>query len=124
MGEVLVMPRNLVMRQIKVEDFIQPGSLMSARPRKILCVGNDSLLLSSRAQVLESKGFSVNCATPHQLVQAFRGHEIGLVVLCRTIIDHELEWVYAAIPCGTQLLVLQDITHPTDLLLLAERLCR
>jgi hypothetical protein len=104
---------------IEIEDlmqFAQPRNLLETRRNRILCVGNDPELLSTRCAVLATNGYSAEWTTPAQAKRALDGRGFQLIILCMTLSAEEREWVRACTPHGPKLLAIEHMVMPADLL--------
>jgi hypothetical protein len=90
---------------------------------KILCVEPDSAVLESRCAVLKVSGYDVASASPQLADIVLRSHKFDLIVLS-SLNDSDLHRI-VNLSDGAEVLVLDEITMPTELLsLVAQRLNR
>jgi hypothetical protein len=80
---------------------------------RILCIGEDSRLLSSRCEVLTMSGHSATFCTHTSARQMLALPNIDLAIFSWDFYDHSLE---TAARCTTKVLALHGLTMPRELL--------
>ena len=81
---------------------------------KILCVEPDLAVLESRCAVLNHSGYNAVSASPQLAEIVLRGHKFDLIVLS-TLRDYDRDRILSLVD-GAQVLVLDGLTMPTELL--------
>lgn len=95
----------------------------NSRAAKVLCVEADSAALESRCAVLKHSGYDVVSASPQLAERVLLGQKFDLIVLS-WLRDYDLQRILSFVD-GAEVLVLDGITMPTELLsLVAQRLNR
>ena len=84
------------------------------RPR-ILSVGVDPGLLSTRQALLVSRGYDCANATPGDIDEALRAWRFDLVILSVMIEEADRNRIAGKLPAGTKLLKLTYLVPPEDL---------
>jgi DNA-binding response OmpR family regulator len=96
---------------------------MDFQAAKILCVEADVAVLESRCAVLKYSGYDVVSASPHLAERVLRSQKFDLLVIS-SLDDRDLQRV-VNVSDGADVLVLEEITLPSELLsLVAQRLDR
>jgi hypothetical protein len=112
---------------IRCEDsmeMVQPRSLLDRWHSRILCVGNDLELLSTRCALLSFEGYGTGWSSPARVKQIFQQGDFQLVILCITLEEHQRRWVRASVPAGTKLLSVEQLIMPEDLLCVVRHILR
>jgi hypothetical protein len=89
---------------------------MKLRPYRILCVGNESDLLTSRCAVLATSSYETEALKPLDAEPALRARHFDLVILCTTLTKQERNEIRGAVSSGTKVLALDSFIRPEDLL--------
>ncbi len=90
---------------------------------KILCVEHDTAVLESRCAVLKISGYDTSSASPRVAEVALSSQKFDLVVLS-SLSESEVNRL-VNLADGANVLVLDDLTMPADLLIsVAQRLNR
>ena len=90
---------------------------------RILTVGIDVDLLTTRQAVLASRGYESLIATPRDVDEKLQSGRFDLVVLSVMLSPNEKRHILAILPAGTRPLLLQKLVQPEELLrLVAEAL--
>jgi CheY-like chemotaxis protein len=97
-------------------SFFAADDLMNSERYRILCIGNDLDLLSSRCAVLASDGYEAESVDPVQAESALRSVRFDLVILCTTIQVQQKQEFATKIPATTKVLALDGFIRPTELL--------
>ena len=83
---------------------------------RILAVGTDVDLLSSRQALLISRGYDSLIATPEDVDEKLQSGKFDLVILSVTLIPGEKSRIQAKLPAGTRPLLLETLVWPDELL--------
>ncbi len=86
---------------------------------KILCVEDDVALRESRCAVLRYSSYDATSASPRQAEGVLRGQQFDLVVTSSPD-ERDLHRI-ASLSVGAEVLVLDGITMPCELLVLVEQ---
>jgi DNA-binding response OmpR family regulator len=90
---------------------------------RVLTVGIDVGLLSTRQALLTSRGYDSLIATPRDVDEKLRSGRFDLVILSAMLSQEEKRRIQAKLPAGTRALVLESLVWPNELLhMLAEAL--
>jgi hypothetical protein len=83
---------------------------------RILCIGKDRFLLELRCQVLSRTGYYAQAAFIPEAYERLRSMRFDLVITTKELAEKHREDLYAAVPLGIQVLLLDGLTFPADLL--------
>jgi|ERR1700722_9589057 DNA-binding response OmpR family regulator len=83
---------------------------------RVLTVGTDVDLLTTRQALLVSRGYDSLIATPEDLDEKLRSAKFDLVILSATLSQKERGHILAELPAGTRPLVLETLVWPNELL--------
>jgi DNA-binding response OmpR family regulator len=83
---------------------------------RILTVGIDIDLLTTRQAMLASCGYDALLATPADVDEKLRSGKFDLVILSVMLSGDEKRRIQAKLPAGTRSLVLQSLVWPKELL--------
>jgi DNA-binding response OmpR family regulator len=83
---------------------------------RILTVGIDVDLLTTRQAVLTSRGYESLIATPEDVDEKLRSGRFDLVILSVMLSQEEKRVIQAKLPAGTRALVLESLVWPNELL--------
>jgi hypothetical protein len=83
---------------------------------RILIVGIDVDLLTTRQAVLASRGYYSLIATPRDVDEKLRSGEFDLVILSAMLSPDERRHTLAILPSGTRPLLLEKLVRPEELL--------
>jgi DNA-binding response OmpR family regulator len=83
---------------------------------RILSVGIDLDLLSTRQALLASRGYDSLIATPADFEEKLSSGKFDLVILSAMLSGEEKRHIQAKLPAGTRSLVLQSLVWPKELL--------
>ena len=83
---------------------------------RILTVGVDLDLLTTRQAVLTSRGYESLIATPEDVDEKLQSGRFDLVILSVMLSQGEKRDIQAKLPAGTRALVLESLVWPSDLL--------
>jgi DNA-binding response OmpR family regulator len=83
---------------------------------RILTVGIDLDLLTTRQAVLISRGYESLIATPADVDEKLRSGRFDLVILSVMLSHEQKRDIQAKLPAGTRALVLESLVWPSDLL--------
>jgi hypothetical protein len=81
----------------------------------ILCIGDNPHLLELRCAVLGHMGYDAKTVFIAQAFEELRSGEFDLVIMTKKLAAEHSD-LYAAIPVGTQVLLLEGVTFPVQLL--------
>jgi DNA-binding response OmpR family regulator len=88
---------------------------MKSGPFRVLCVGDNPQLLELRCAVLSHMGYEAKTVYIADAYEQVRSLEFDLVIMT-TPLAKEHPDLYAAIPVRTQILLLDGVTFPVQLL--------
>jgi DNA-binding response OmpR family regulator len=88
---------------------------------RILCVGTDEQMLSTRCAVLNARGYASQSATPIDVDERLRASEFDLVILSVMLSDREKQRIKANLPSGSRVLDLDTLVFPAELFGLIRR---
>lgn len=83
---------------------------------RVLTVGTDVGLLTTRQALLVSRGYDSLIATPEDLDEKLRSAKFDLVILSAMLSQGEKGHILAKLPAGTRPLVLETLVWPNELL--------
>jgi DNA-binding response OmpR family regulator len=83
---------------------------------RILTVGIDVRLLTTRQALLVSHGYDSLIATPEDFDEKLSAGKFDLVILSVMLSPEEKRCIQAKLPAGTRPLVLETLVWPNDLL--------
>ena len=83
---------------------------------RVLAVGTDVDLLTTRQAVLASRGYDSMIATPKDVDEKLRSGVFDLAVLSVMLSNEEKRHIQARLPAGTRALVLETLVFPEELL--------
>jgi hypothetical protein len=89
---------------------------MDNAPFRLLCIGRDPLLLELRCAILSRMGYDAQTAFIPEAYQRLRSMRFDLVITTKELAEKHGEDLYAAIPVGIQLLLVDGLIFPADLL--------
>jgi hypothetical protein len=90
---------------------------------RVLSVGTDGDLLTTRQALLASHGYDSLIAMPKDVDQKLHAVRFVLVILSATLSQEEKRQIQAKLPSGTRPLVLETLVWPDELLrMIAESL--
>ncbi len=91
------------------------GKCLGSIGRRILCVGNDELVLKYRCAVLDCSGYQAQAATLPEACQQLRTENFNLVIVSPLGAESESDFL-ASVPVETKTLVLNGLIFPKELL--------
>jgi DNA-binding response OmpR family regulator len=83
---------------------------------RVLTVGIDMGLLSTRQALLASRGYDPVIATPNDVDEKLNSGTFDLVVLSVMLSQEDKRLIQAKLPAGTRVLALQTLAWPRELL--------
>jgi DNA-binding response OmpR family regulator len=83
---------------------------------RVLTVGIDVDLLSTRQALLTSRGYDSLIATPKDVDEKLHSGRFDLVILSVMLSQEEKRQIQAKLPAGTRQLVLKTLVWPEELL--------
>jgi DNA-binding response OmpR family regulator len=83
---------------------------------RVLTVGIDTGLLSTRQALLTSRGYDSVIATPNEVDEKLHSGTFDLVILSVMLSPEDKRLIQAKLPAGTRVLVLQTLVWPKELL--------
>jgi hypothetical protein len=83
---------------------------------RVLTVGTDVSLLTTRQALLVSRGYDSLIATLHDFDEKLLSDRFDLVILSAMLSHEEKRHIQAKLPAGTRSLVLEALVWPADLL--------
>ena len=83
---------------------------------RILTVGIDVDLLSTRQALLTSRGYDSLIATPRDVDEKLQSGRFNLVILSVMLSHEEKRHILAMMPAGTRPLLLEKLVRPEELL--------
>ena len=83
---------------------------------RILSVGTDAKLLSTRQTLLSSRGYDTRIATLDDVEETLRCGAFDVAILSATLSDEEQRRAMSQLPVGTRPLVLKTLVWPDELL--------
>jgi DNA-binding response OmpR family regulator len=83
---------------------------------RILTVGIDVDLLSTRQALLTSRGYDSLIATPRDVDEKLQSGRFNLVILSVMLSQEEKRHILAMMPAGTRPLLLEKLVRPEELL--------
>jgi DNA-binding response OmpR family regulator len=83
---------------------------------RILTVGIDVDLLTTRQAVLTSRGYESLIATPEDVDEKLQSGNFDLVILSVMLSQEQKSHIWAKLPAGTRPLVLERLVWPDELL--------
>jgi DNA-binding response OmpR family regulator len=90
---------------------------------RVLTVGTDVSLLTTRQALLVSRGYDSLIATLHDFDEKLLSDRFDLVILSAMLSQEEKRRIQAQLPADTRALVLESLVWPNELLhMLAEAL--
>jgi hypothetical protein len=89
---------------------------MEHQHHRILCIGNDVDLLTSRCAVLATDGHEAELADPLEATPALHTTRFDLVILCTTLHPQQEQQFRNEVPAGTRILALTGFIRPAELL--------
>jgi hypothetical protein len=96
--------------------LIQGSYKRDYRCVRILTVGIDVDLLTTRQAVLTSRGYDSPIATPGDVDEKLQSGRFDLVILSVMLSQDEKRRIQAKLPAGTRALVLESLVWPNELL--------
>jgi CheY-like chemotaxis protein len=88
---------------------------MKSSSFRILCIGDNPHLLELRCAVLAHMGYEAKTVYIAEAYEQVRSLEFDLVIMTSRLAEEHSD-LYAAIPAGTQVRLLDGVTFPADLL--------
>ena len=85
---------------------------------RVLTVGIDVDLLSTRQALLTSRGYDSLIATPKDVDEKLDSGRFDLVILSVMLSQEEKRQIQAKLPAGTRQLVLKTLVWPEELLIM------
>jgi len=82
---------------------------------RVLTIGPDVELLTTRQALLASRGYDSVIATPEDFEEALRSGSFDLVILSATLTQEERYHIQARLPANTRCLVLEALVWPGEL---------
>jgi DNA-binding response OmpR family regulator len=83
---------------------------------RVLIVGTDADLLTTRQPLLASNGYDSMVATPEDVDEKLEAGSFELVILSVLLSREEKRRIQAKLPAGTRPLVLEKLVWPDELL--------
>jgi len=83
---------------------------------RVLSVGTDPSLLTTRQALLASEGYESLIATPEDVDEKLHSGRFDLVILSAMLSQEEKLHIQAKLPAGTRPLVLETFVWPNELL--------
>jgi CheY-like chemotaxis protein len=102
-------------RWIPVEDLKKKPDVRS-NGRKILCVGQDDPILKMRCEVLSAEGYDAESCLVTEAARKLRTNSIDLIILSTDVGAADMQLIRSLVTSGTQMLALDDMIMPEELL--------
>jgi DNA-binding response OmpR family regulator len=83
---------------------------------RVLTVGTDVTLLTTRQALLVSRGYDSLIAAPGDVDEKLHSGKFDLVILSAMLSEEEKRHIQAKLPAGTRPLVLETFVWPNELL--------